>query len=204
MIRKVLEQFKTRNNSSEPSEEMLLLYSFSGDETSGSGTEEWTDSLYRGGLWHISDLTYSLFCIMEELCRSHLSKTALTEGVKLGLAETLHDNEDVLFQWSVLSPEIEEGKSMCLLKAIIKLYTSIRGHAFASSCLELYKQYQRKTLQKKRHYAWSCIKIDAVNLHYHPVAYHEVTCIIPSIYVSHTCYALTHPTHDSSRACALA
>ena len=55
VIRKVLEDFKGQNKSFEPSEEVLLLYSFSGDEDSDGGTEQWTDSVDRGGLWHISD-----------------------------------------------------------------------------------------------------------------------------------------------------
>ena len=142
VIQKVLEDFKGQNKSSEPSEEVLLLYSFSGDEDSDGGTEQWMDSVDRGGLWHISDQTYHLFCITEEVCRSHLKKTNLTEGVELGMVDILHDNADLMFQWSILSAEIEDSKGMAVLKAIIKLYTSIRGHAFASSCLELYKQHQ--------------------------------------------------------------
>ena len=150
VIRKVLEDFKGQNKSSEPSEEVLLLYSFSGDEDSDGGTEQWTDSVDRGGLWHISDQTYHLFCIAEEVCRSHLKKANLTEGAELGMFDVLHDNVDLMFHWSILSAEIEDSKGMAVLKAIIKLYISIRGHAFASSCLELYKQHQRKTLQKKK------------------------------------------------------
>ena len=136
---RVLEDSKGQNKSSKPSEEVLLLHSFSGDEDSDGKTEQWTDGVNRGSLWHISDQTYSLFCIIEEVCRSHLKKTSLTEGVKLGVVDILHDNADLMFQWSVLSGEIEDSKGMAVLKAIINLYTSLRGHAFASSCLEVYK-----------------------------------------------------------------
>ena len=38
-------------------------------------------------------------------------------------------------------------KWQTLLKQIVKLYTTIRGFAFVLSCLEIYKQAQKKPLQ---------------------------------------------------------
>ena len=89
VVRKVLDDFERENKSPEPSEEVLLLISFWGDEATGRRTEDWTDMLDRGGLWHINDDIYSLFSIMEEVCRAHLSNTPLKDGVVLGLEEAL-------------------------------------------------------------------------------------------------------------------
>lgn len=40
--------------------------------------------------------------------------------------------------------------SSFLLKEIVELYVTVRGQAFVSSCMELYKQAHKKTVQKKR------------------------------------------------------
>ena len=37
-----------------------------------------------------------------------------------------------------------------LLDMIIELYVTIRGFAFANSCMELYKQLKKLTLQKSK------------------------------------------------------
>ena len=39
---------------------------------------------------------------------------------------------------------------MLLLKYLIELYVTVRGFAFASSCLELYKQSQKTILSKQK------------------------------------------------------
>ena len=45
-------------------EMMDCLFHMAGDEEDESaGTEEWLNSIDRGGLWHMNDMTYSLFII---------------------------------------------------------------------------------------------------------------------------------------------
>ena len=58
-------------------------------------------------------------------------------------------NEDLLFQWAILTAEIENEVLTAVLKQLVDLYVTIRGFVFASSCLEFYKQFLKKTLQKK-------------------------------------------------------
>ena len=150
VIRKVLEHYKKNDGVSE---ESLLLYSFSGNEATGDATEMWTDALDRGGLWHVKDSTYALFYSLEEELRCHLQKIPLqtySQTIQLRLMDTLIASEDVLFQWSLLGHEIDDVKGMTVLSKIVKLYVTTRGHAFASSCVELYKQYKKKTLQKRK------------------------------------------------------
>ncbi len=57
-------------------------------------------------------------------------------------------NGDILFQWSLISSSIEDELGMVILRKITELYLTVRGFAFASSCLELYKQQHKKKTQK--------------------------------------------------------
>lgn len=42
--------------------------SFAGDEDDGE-TETWLNTMDRGGLWHVNDMTFTLFLILEEEIR---------------------------------------------------------------------------------------------------------------------------------------
>ena len=133
---------------------ILCLMELSGDEMDDErGTEAWTNFIDRGGLWHVNDQTYSLFVTMEEVIRQHLTTAAASrqhEGARMQLIESILMNEDLLFQWSLQATEIDNDAASALLKQIVELYVTIRGFAFATSCLELYKQAHKKTLQKKK------------------------------------------------------
>ena len=107
----------------------------------------------RGGLWHISDQTYGVFVIMEEIIRRHLSLAGVAtpmENARQVLVDVIRKNEDLLFEWDMLSAEVEEEVSVAVLHKIIDLYVTVRGFGFATSCLEIYKQAHQTTLQKKR------------------------------------------------------
>ncbi len=41
------------------------------EEDEERASEEWTNSIDRGGLWHVSDTTYNLFYAIEREVRSH-------------------------------------------------------------------------------------------------------------------------------------
>ena len=119
----------------------------SGDERIDLDSEAWTDLIDRGGLWHVNDETYCLFCTMEEELRHHLASIELhssNERMQLKLTETLCQSEGLLFHWCILSNELQEEKENAVLQQIVKLYITTRGFAFAASCLE------QRTLQKKK------------------------------------------------------
>ncbi len=64
---------------------ILCIMELSGDEDDERGTEDWTNILDRGGLWHISDAAYSLFYSIEEEVRSLLKPrkaSQMDEGTK--------------------------------------------------------------------------------------------------------------------------
>ncbi len=89
---------------------------------------------------------------MEECIRKHMTIATArnVQGVQGGkkLTDTLLKNEDVLFQWCILGVETNDV-DLSLLRKIVSLYVTIRGFAFATSCLELCKEAQKKSLQKK-------------------------------------------------------
>ena len=139
VCRKVQERIK---HSALAHKEAMILFicDLSGDEwDEEQGTEEWTNAIDRGGLWHVSDSTYLIFYLMEEEIR----KLLIADNAK-----TL--NADLLFQWSLLTATIGDEVGNIILKKLADLYITIRGFAFASSCLELYKQQHKKRTQKSK------------------------------------------------------
>ena len=60
---------------------MASLMKLNGDEDDEErGTEDWTNALDRGGLWHVSDTAYNLFYAIEEEVQQHLLQTHLLKG----------------------------------------------------------------------------------------------------------------------------
>ena len=153
ICRRVQEKIKA---SALPNKEDMLLFisDFSGDEwDETNGTEEWTNAIDRGGLWHVNDDTYSILYLMEEVIRKYLTASSaktLDAETKATILNAIITNEDILFQWGLLSAIIDESVSSVVLKQIAELYVTVRGFAFASSCLELYKQKHKKKTQKSK------------------------------------------------------
>ena len=59
-------------------------------------------------------------------------------------------NEDVLFYWSLISADWEDGESKALLMMIIDMWITIRGFSFASAWIEKYKLANKKSVQKSK------------------------------------------------------
>ena len=53
------------SNSPLKEEVEIAIIGLAGDEMDEEGTEEWTNKVDRGGLWHVNDDVYSLFLSME-------------------------------------------------------------------------------------------------------------------------------------------
>ena len=92
------------------------------------------------GRRYINDKMYTVFSITEEHIQQYLSTaTSKPEGTKQLLIDGLMKNIDLLFEWLFCSSQMNNETGMLLLKCIVELYVTVRGFAFASSCLELYK-----------------------------------------------------------------
>ncbi len=123
-----------------------------GEEDSIKQTDAWLNMINRGGLWRVTDEVYQLFVIMEEQLRQQLTshEDNLSTEKKTELVEALLKNEDLLFQWCFCATFLAQDTATVLLKQVVELYITVRGFAFASSCLEMYKQASKKTLSKKK------------------------------------------------------
>ncbi len=63
-------QKKIEKSSHNYKDEMaLLMIEFYGDELDDDATEEWTNQIDRGGLWHINNDMYLVFVIIEDEIR---------------------------------------------------------------------------------------------------------------------------------------
>ena len=136
-------------SSSHPSKDDMIqcLIDMSGDEMEERGTEDWTNLIDRGGLWHISDTTYSLFHSMEEEICKYLIPSTLKNS-KEKIIKSIVENEEVLFEWCMISSDADKPESNELLHMIVELYVTIQGFSFASSIVEMYKKRSKKVLQK--------------------------------------------------------
>ena len=133
------------------------------DQTPDESTD-WVNSVDRGGLKHVTNMTYMVIASMELEVKKHLSldATKYPPDIKRTLTDALTNNEDVNFYWVMLSANweeeeskallsmIEEEESKALLSMIIDFWITIRGFAFTSAWMERYKQTQKKTVQKSK------------------------------------------------------
>ena len=104
----------------------------------------------RGGLWTIKDQAYDIFLIMEEEIRRRYTLGSNKQWSTSLCSEAILRNDDLRFEWSIVAAEVEHDPSELLLQKVVDLYVTIRGFAFATSCLEMYKQTQHKTMKKTR------------------------------------------------------
>ena len=123
-----------------------------GDEVDCEETESWVNAIDRGGLWHVSDSTHSLFVILEQQTRRFFSTKShhVREQQKDLIVSALMSDNDVLFQWCLLTTMINDDIARSLLEKIVQVYVTVRGFAFATSWLEMYKQSTKKNIQKKK------------------------------------------------------
>ena len=72
-------------------------------------SEDWVMAIDRGGLKHISNMTYMMFEAMELEFRSHfvVSDVQQSSQMKCKVKSEIESNEDVLFYWCMLCAEWE-------------------------------------------------------------------------------------------------
>ena len=94
------------NNSRHPNKEELLSCIMElverGDVEPSSSTD-WVREVDRGGLWHVNESTYMLFCAMEEEFRHHFrlsNMSQLVDGLRDEVVASITCNEDVAFHCS--------------------------------------------------------------------------------------------------------
>ena len=114
---------KKLESSSNPRKEelVLLIMDLCGEDDASddsSKAERWTSMIDRGGLFHVSDSTYTLFHAMEEEVRDQLRKTLahkITDGFKEKLLSSILLR---MKMWSMLSADADEEDAQTLLKMV--------------------------------------------------------------------------------------
>ena len=57
--------------------------------------------------------------------------------------------QEVQLKWSFLTTDMENNVASLIYCTIVDIFVDIRGFAFASGCIEMYKRSQKSTLEKK-------------------------------------------------------
>ena len=117
-------------------------------------TRNWIDKVNRGGLYPINDSSFQLFVEIEKKVRVYLTKhlrnrESNMELLQQNVIEKVVGCDDVQFQWSLLSVNIENAEDeQLVLQDIVKLWVTIRGYSMVATWMEAYKQTEKANLQK--------------------------------------------------------
>ena len=151
----VLRALETKTNrSSHPlKDELTLCLKELKDESNDvrHASEDWLHDIDRGGLVHVSDMTYMLFTAMEQAlrpCLGNMERTSVLEVKEV--SKTIQSEENVLFYWSIISVNWEEETAEVLLCMIVEHWITLRGVSTASALIEKYKQQSKKNVQKSK------------------------------------------------------
>ena len=103
-------------------------------------------------MWHVNDDAYNLFVGFEYVAKKVLiiGKDINKENIKKKLHNSILADEEIKFKWSLLSAEMDEKAATLLFNEMVSLFITVRGFAFTTSYVEIYKQTQKKNLQKKK------------------------------------------------------
>ena len=111
-------------------------------------SNEWMIEVDRGGLTHVTNMTYMTL----ESAEVEFRKNIVTHGGlnTAQVKDTILQNDDVQFYWDMVSTDWEQGVTTTLLEMFVDEYLKIRGHSTASAFMEKYKVECKKSLQKSK------------------------------------------------------
>ena len=116
-------------------------------------SEQWVNSVDRGGLVHVSSDTFMLFHSLEMELRQHFSKQRtvdMEDGFCTLVKQSIVEDVDVQFYMGRVAEDLDIEEKAELLSMIVDIYVVVRGFSFSQSLLESYKQMHKKALQKSR------------------------------------------------------
>ena len=152
------------------------------DEGEGAATAsaDWVDVVDRGGLLHVKEGTYMLFCAMEEEVREHFrmeNVTNVTEGNREQVEGAVMDNDEVLFQWCMLTADVSDADATVV-------YTRNASQAVDSNSRFLVRQRMARTPQAAEKEESATLKsspkghsLDPANNYYDTVLHTKSYCI---------------------------
>ena len=113
-------------------------------------SSDWIKLVDRGGLVHISDDLFFVFEAVELEIRKYFNVKIANSSVSCDIVSSVLSSNGVQFYWSMVSTTIAEDISEELLKLLVSQWITIRGHSFARSFVEIYKQQNKKHIQKSK------------------------------------------------------
>ena len=123
VVRSVFEDIQKRNHDSQSALLEVLIEICQSEHATRDSSEEWLQSVDRGGLIHISQTAYRFFYDMEMEVRKHLRHTDehlsydVTKNTKT-VKEYVLEDVDVQYNWGLCSCQLEEEETDELLKKI--------------------------------------------------------------------------------------
>ena len=103
-------------------------------------SSDWVKLVSRGGLLHMKNSTYQVFYSMEKATCQLLLRNTTQEFYKHTFIDPIKQDEYASFFRCLASIEMENENSTSLFSAIVEQWVIMRGFAFASAWVELYKQ----------------------------------------------------------------
>ena len=116
VIRHVSKKIKKKNHPSEKellccAQQLLKGGQQATDSIDPGTTEDWTDLVDRGGLWHIRETTFHVFCALEEETRPYVgalcSQISTAATIRNEFLDKLVGNEDVQFYWCIAAANFD-------------------------------------------------------------------------------------------------
>lgn len=119
-------------------------------QTETSSSSRWTETVDRGGLFHINNSTMNFFKSVEICTQKHLAQhLCSSDASKAMLLESITEDNDVHLYWNIIATDIsDEQETDELLTKVVETWVTIRGFAVTSSWLEQHKMSTNKTNAK--------------------------------------------------------
>ena len=126
----------------------LLDLTDENDDAVDNESTEWLTMINRGGLQCVTQKTYTLMLSMEVALQQSLRTVKV--DFKEQVTENIMKDDDVLFNWLMISGNWESKEAETLFKMITDLWVTIRGFSFTSTWIEKYKIAHHHSIQKSK------------------------------------------------------
>ena len=88
-----------------------MLLTKGGEFNEANGTDEqWLNAIDRGGLWHVRENTYGLFCALEAAVQTQLKficRIRVPSSKKSGVIGEVMQSDNVQFYWIIFQADFE-------------------------------------------------------------------------------------------------
>lgn len=120
-----------------------------------SSSAEWVEEVNRGGLTRITEEAYQFFIALEISVRSYLTLNkahTMDDTTRSRVKNGVFADSDVQFSWCLTGIILKIGESSAeeLLEMCIDKWLTVRGHSFADSIQEMFKQQTKKGTAKAK------------------------------------------------------